>query len=61
MHKGIIPGGILFGLGWSLIGACPGPLYALVGNGAAIYLLALISALFGVLVYGYTLGNGETH
>ena len=59
IQKGIIPGGILFGLGWSLIGACPGPIYALIGNGATIYILAFISAMLGVAVYGFTLGKKE--
>jgi len=45
-------GGIIFGLGWALTGACPGPLYALVGSGYTIILLAIASAMFGVIVYG---------
>jgi len=45
-------GGIIFGLGWGLTGACPGPLYALVGSGYTIILLAIASAMFGVIVYG---------
>lgn len=45
-------GGGLFGLGWAMTGACPGPLYALVGNGNTVIIIALISALLGVYVYG---------
>lgn len=55
--KGVIFGGILFGLGWSIIGACPGPMYALFGNGAMIYLLSIVAALGGVFVYGITIGK----
>ena len=49
---GNISGGIIFGLGWALTGACPGPLYALVGSGFGVILAALISAALGVLCYG---------
>ena len=50
---GNLVGGIIFGFGWALTGACPGPLYALVGAGYLSALLALLSALAGVLAYGY--------
>ncbi len=56
LNRGTIFGGVLFGLGWSLIGACPGPLYVLVGNGATIYILGILGALAGVIVFGYTIG-----
>ncbi|MFW6078756.1 MAG: DUF6691 family protein [Gemmatimonadota bacterium] len=46
-------GGILFGLGWALTGACPGPLLALVGSGVGAIAVALLSALAGVWVYGH--------
>lgn len=45
-------GGILFGLGWAMTGACPGPLYILVGNGMTVFILSIISALAGTFVYG---------
>ncbi len=45
-------GGTLFGLGWALTGACPGPLYVLVGNGFSIFLLVIASAIVGTFVYG---------
>ncbi len=52
MNKGVIIGGTIFGLGWALTGACPGPLYALVGSGATVMVVGLLSALFGTWVYG---------
>ena len=45
-------GGTVFGLGWALTGACPGPLVALVAGGVPVMLAALASALFGTWVYG---------
>lgn len=44
-------GGILFGLGWALVGACPGPLFALVGTGKPVMVAALLSALAGTWLY----------
>jgi uncharacterized protein len=51
-NKGQIFGGLLFGLGWALTGACPGPLYALIGSGTTVILIALLSAVGGTWVYG---------
>ena len=45
-------GGSIFGLGWALVGACPGPLFALLGSGASITLAVLASALLGTWAYG---------
>ena len=45
-------GGTLFGLGWGIVGACPGPLFALVGGGVTVMLVALLSAVAGTWVYG---------
>ena len=46
-------GGTLFGFGWALTGACPGPLFALVGGGLSVYAVAALSALAGTWLYGY--------
>jgi uncharacterized protein len=46
-------GGTMFGLGWALTGACPGPLFALVGNGVTVMLAAIVSALAGTWLYGF--------
>ena len=46
-------GGTLFGIGWALTGACPGPLFALVGNGLTVMIAAILSAIAGTLTYGY--------
>jgi len=44
-------GGSLFGIGWALIGACPGPLFALIGGGISIMALGLVGALAGTWTY----------
>ena len=44
-------GGTIFGLGWALTGACPGPLFALIGNGVSVMAVAVLSALIGTWVY----------
>jgi len=46
-------GGAIFGLGWALTGACPGPLFALIGNGVTVMIVAVVSALAGTWVYGW--------
>ena len=45
-------GGIIFGLGWALAGACPGPIYTLIGAGYVSILVVLIGALVGTFFYG---------
>jgi uncharacterized membrane protein YedE/YeeE len=47
-----VAGGTMFGLGWALTGACPGPLVALVGAGAPVMTVAILSALAGTWTYG---------
>jgi hypothetical protein len=45
-------GGILFGLGWAMVGACPGPIFILLGAGFMSVGLILIGAIFGTFLYG---------
>lgn len=47
-----ILGGTIFGLGWALSGACPGPMYVLLGTGAFSILIVIAAALLGTFVYG---------
>jgi uncharacterized membrane protein YedE/YeeE len=47
-----LAGGTIFGVGWALTGACPGPLVALVGSGVSVMLVAVLSALAGTWTYG---------
>jgi uncharacterized membrane protein YedE/YeeE len=52
--KGIprnIIGGIIFGLGWGLIGACPGPMFILLGRGVLTMIVVIFGGLIGVLLY----------
>ncbi|UGU15250.1 YeeE/YedE family protein [Sinomicrobium kalidii] len=54
-EKGItryLAGGILFGLGWALAGACPGPMYILFGAGFWSMAIVIFGALLGTFVYG---------
>lgn len=44
--------GSIFGLGWALVGCCPGPMYVLLGNGYAIMILILLGAILGTYTYG---------
>ncbi|KAA6456702.1 hypothetical protein DYQ86_24905 [Acidobacteria bacterium AB60] len=48
-----LAGGTIFGLGWALTGACPGPLVALIGAGVTVMSVGLLSALLGTWVYGW--------
>ena len=51
-NKGQIYGGFIFGLGWAITGACPGPLFAQIGTGASVISITLLSAIAGTWVYG---------
>lgn len=51
-NKGQIYGGLLFGFGWAITGACPGPLFAQIGTGATAIIITLLSAIAGTWVYG---------
>ena len=48
-----ILGGSIFGLGWALAGACPGPMYVLLGTGVWSMLIVILAALLGTFVYGF--------
>ena len=50
--KGVVLGGLIFGMGWALTGACPGPLYAIFGSGVTVMFVAIVSAILGTYVYG---------
>lgn len=52
-NKGQVFGGLLFGFGWALTGACPGPLFAQIGSGFIVSTITLISAVFGTWMYGF--------
>ncbi len=55
--KGQIYGGLLFGFCWAMTGACPGPLFALIGSGTTVIIVTLLSAIVGTWVYGYLREN----
>jgi len=51
-NKGQIYGGLIFGLGWAITGACPGPLFAQMGAGFTVVIVTFLSAVLGTWVYG---------
>ena len=51
-YKNYFFGGIIFGLGWALAGACPGPIYTLIGAGYVSIIVVLVGALLGAFLYG---------
>jgi uncharacterized protein len=52
-NKGQIYGGLIFGFGWAITGACPGPLFAQIGSGFGVITVTLLSAILGTWMYGY--------
>ncbi len=50
--KGQVIGGLIFGLGWAITGACPGPLFAQLGSGIGVIFITILSAVAGTWVYG---------
>ena len=46
-------GGTIFGVGWAFTGACPGPLFALIGAGVGVMIVTVVAALAGTWLYGY--------
>ncbi len=51
-HWGNVIGATMFGLGWAITGACPGPLFAQIGNGFLVVIVTLVSAIAGTWMYG---------
>jgi uncharacterized membrane protein YedE/YeeE len=56
-HKGYVYGGLLFGFGWAITGACPGPLFAQIASGASVVIITLLSAIAGTWTYGLLQGK----
>ncbi len=52
-HWGVVLGGMIFGCGWAITGACPGPIYAQLGSGEIYALFTLAGALLGMLSFAY--------
>ena len=51
-HWGNVYGGLIFGLGWAITGACPGPIFAQIGSGFPAAIITLLSAVAGTWIYG---------
>jgi hypothetical protein len=52
-HKGVVFGGTIFGMGWAITGACPGPIYAQVGAGTLMAVVTFLGALGGMYLYAF--------
>lgn len=52
-HKGVIIGSTLFGMGWAITGACPGPIYAQIGSGEYLAIVTFLGAFAGMYLYAY--------
>lgn len=52
-HKGVVFGGTLFGMGWAITGACPGPIYGQIGAGTFMAIFTFIGALGGMYLYAF--------
>jgi len=52
-NKGIIIGSVIFGLGWAVTGACPGPIYAQLGSGEYLAIITFVGAFGGAYLYAY--------
>lgn len=52
-HKGVVFGGAIFGMGWAITGACPGPIYGQLGAGTWMALFTLIGAIGGMYTYAF--------
>jgi uncharacterized membrane protein YedE/YeeE len=56
-QKGQVYGGLIFGLGWAITGACPGPIFAQIGSGYVVVIATLLSAVAGTWTYGLLKGR----
>jgi uncharacterized membrane protein YedE/YeeE len=54
LNKGTVIGGVLFGIGWAMTGACAGPIYAQIGAGEWAAIITLVGAVFGAYSYSVT-------
>jgi uncharacterized membrane protein YedE/YeeE len=52
-HRGVIIGGFIFGCGWAMTGACPGPIYAQIGSGEYVAIVTFFGALLGTYLFAY--------
>lgn len=52
-HKGVVFGGTIFGMGWAITGACPGPIYAQMGGGTLMAIITFLGALGGMYLYAF--------
>ena len=52
-QKGTIPGGVIFGMGWAITGACPGPIYAQMGSGEYMAIFTFLGAFGGAYLYAF--------
>lgn len=53
LHPGVAIGGLTFGVGWALTGACPGPIYAHIGGGNPLMLATFLGAMAGMYLYAF--------
>ncbi len=56
-NKGIVFGGLIFGVGWAITGACPGPVFAQIGTGAYPAIFTLVGAVLGAYLYALLRGK----
>ncbi len=52
-NRGTVLGGVIFGMGWAITGACPGPIYAQIGSGAYMAIVTFVAAIGGMYAYAF--------
>lgn len=52
-NRGTVIGGVIFGMGWAITGACPGPIHAQIGSGAYMAIATFVAAIGGMYAYAY--------